>query len=528
MHRRKHLSTSFSVIFFFALPDLLFAQMVPESHVRQDTVWQGEIEIQGSVSIMGVTVRVAPGTTIRFRSQDATASVPVLRLNSTTGNEPCLLLEGAPEQPIVVETPPDLPPGAILVDPGSHGTLIARHVVFRRLGGAAKGNSDAIDLQLSAIDNELRINDCRFEHCGIVRAGFLGPIKAAEISRCNFASTQGDIALMLAGVGAGRKMVTENIADAAFRVDCSEIFLQDNVLVGAAAAISVPSLTKEGIRLDRNYVHCTYKRDEGRYALKCDTPHAELTRNVLRGGTYVVAAAPRTIRDNVLIGVDGLEANVSIKEIRLVLPKSAATTHALITGLATEARISNNLLLGPAHAALSISGSAKAPRIENNLFDGWDSARRAVHFNLFTPSAVGAELRNNVFTRYQRAAIYDQAGLPGTVAGAGNNLFAGFTDAIYENIKGVDDLAPDDRRIETFSQLRLAAPPTTQAAMDAEERLLRREIGVADIRELWLAAYRPMDNSPLRTNKAPIGPSIDDPNEKSLNAPEPETTSPAP
>ncbi len=528
MYRSKYRSTFFSVIFFFALPDLLFAQMVSESHLRQDAVWQGEVEIQGSVSIMGVTVRVAPGTTIRIKNQDTTASPPVLRLHSTTGNEPCLLLEGAPDQPIIVETPADLPPGAIRTEPGSHGTLIARHVVFRRLGGAAKGNSDAIDLQLSAVSDELRLNDCRFEHCGAVRAGFLGPIKAAEINRCNFASTQGDIALMLSGVSTGQKTVTENIADASFRLDCSEVLLQDNVLVGPAAAVSVPTLTKEGIRLDRNYVHCTFPKDEGRYALKCDTPHAELTRNVLIGGTYVVAAAPRTIRDNVLIGVDGLEANVAVKEIKIVLPKSAATTHALLTGLAAEATIRNNLLLGPAHAALSINGSAKAPSIENNLFDGWDSARRAVHFNLFTPAAVGAELRNNVFTRYQRAAIYDQAGLQGTVSSASNNLFAGFAGAIYENIKGVDDAAPGDRRIETFSQLRLAAPPTTQAAMDAEERLLRREIGVAEIRELWLAAYRPMDNSPLHDNKVPIGPNMIDPNEKYLNAPKPGTTSPAP
>ncbi|NLX13376.1 MAG: hypothetical protein GXY44_06950 [Phycisphaerales bacterium] len=478
--------------------------------MRQDTVWQGEMEIREPVSVMGVTVRVAPGTTIRFKGQQGAASPPAVFLNSTAGNEPRLMLEGTADRPIIVETPEDLPPGMICTTRGSHGTLIAQHVVFRRLGGSTSGNADALDLQLSAVGNELRLIDCRFENCGPVRMDFLGPTAAAEIKRCDFADTQGDTALLLGGSGSGEKTVTDNIADAGFRLDCPDLLLRDNVLVGPAAAISVPTLTKEGIRLDRNYVHCTYKRDEGRYALKCDTPHAELTRNVLIGGTYVVAAAPRTVRDNVLIGVAGLEAKVVMQEIKIAVPKLEATTHALITGLANEASIQNNLLLGPTHAALSISGPDKAPRIEHNLFDGWDAARRAVHFNLLARGAVGAELKNNVFTRYQRAPVFDQAGLQGTMAEASDNLFAGFTGPIYENIKGVDDLASSDRRIETFGQLRLAAPLTTQAALDAEERLLRREIGVADVHALWLAAYRPMDNSPLRGKKASIGPSTGD------------------
>ncbi|UCD27362.1 MAG: hypothetical protein JSV03_09540 [Planctomycetota bacterium] len=491
----------------------LFAQTTPAGIIRHDVVWSGQINITGDVTVIDATIRVEPGSKIRFLSAGYTTFGPVLRLNSPSllaGREATcakLILAGTTQRPIIVETPQDMPPGAIVAGPRTCGSIIARHVIFRRLGTPTsdKRSKPSIQLQLASPDNDFWISDCRFENCGPVRGEFFGPGAGAQIEKNVFANTSGDVTLFITGTGSGIKVIAGNIADAAFRIECPQTLIVDNILVGESAAITIPAANAGAVTIARNYVHCTTGRDQGKYVLRCQTTEAVVKDNVLIGGTYVIESAPRLVKGNVLIGVAGLEATFNVPDLDVKKLKSTTMTHYLITNLAPQAVVADNLLLGPCYAAVATGKRTDSPRIEHNLFDGWNQAHRAVHFNRLTRKPSAAELNRNIIIRYKNPPLCDQARVANTLARAGKNVFADVPEVLYEKIDTITGLAPGDKRLDNFNQIGFQSPLTTQTVDSYQDRLLKRQITVDQIRDVWFVAYRLRKDAPFMQTD-PIGP----------------------
>ena len=490
----------------------LGAQTTPESMILSKTTWRGEITITRDVTIDGATVRVEAGSTIRFVGGGPGAG-PVIRLKGTSltsgavRKEARLVFAGTAANRIVVQTSADetangVSRGAIIADPTTGCSVVARHTIFQRLGRPTDpgGGEPAISLALMSSTNDLWLADCHFEHCGPVQAEFSGSGATAEITRCTFAETVGDTALVMLRPGNGIRVVTHNIADAALRIDCPQTLLRENVLVGEAACIAVYSATAAGIAIVDNYVHCTSPRDEGRYALRCDAPDAVVSGNVLVGGTYVVQSAPRTVTGNVLVGVGGLEAKFDLPDLTVRM-REPTSTHYLIANPAAGAVIGDNLLLGPAYAAIGLGRGCSEVRIEHNFFDGWKSARRAIDLNALptrhTDDPLATVIARNVIARYRAAPVLGGSQPGGSIAEAEHNLFVDVPEVVYEKVPGVTGLADGDRRLGTFGYLRLRSPSATRSAADRDDQLLNRRLTVPEVREMWLSAYRPRPGSPL-------------------------------
>ena len=486
----------------------LGAQATLPDTVTEDSVWSGVIDITHDVRLAGVTVRVEPGSVIRFVAADDARVGPKLHLGTAESlvegrphRASCrLILAGTADRPITVETPTNGVTGSIVAPSTGSCSIVARHVIFRQLGRrVSEHNTEpALLVRLDRPDDDLSLTNCRFEQCGPVWAEFAGDEAGAHVAHCTFTESIGRTALRFTGSGRGIKTVLDNVADAAFRVDCSQLLVRGNVLIGEQAAVALVTDRIEAIRIDGNYLHCTARQDNGRFALRCDAPGAVVSRNVLVGGTYVCVSAPRTVIGNVFVGVAGLEATMGSPGGGIALRRPTTTTHYLIGELAPAAVVRDNLFLGPAYGAVATGSRADRPRIENNLFDGWDVARRAVFFNVLADTPVGALFVGNVVTRYRTAPIVDQAGRAGTLAEARDNLFAEVPDPLYEKIAFLTDKAPGDRRLERFADLRLADGPTTRSALDVDQRLRDRQTSPAEVRDTWFAAYRPGPDSPLR------------------------------
>lgn len=493
----------------------LFAQTRPEAVIRSDTQWVGDVLIEHDVTLTGVEVRVEPGSTIRFAADAGNGKPPMLRLESPLfqsgqRSQPArLVLAGTADRPITVESIDPNRPGAIVASANSAAGLQAQHCMFRSLGatGGQRVAQPCILLRLAAPESDLWLMHCRFEQCGPVEAEFFGPGASAEIAGCRFSQTCGATALSLAGTGRGVKVVTSNIADAGIEASVPQVLLRDNVLIGEFVCIAVRTPRADGVRIEGNYVHCTTAHDTGRYALHCETPSATVIDNVLRGGTYVIETAPQTVTGNVLIGAARLQASFNIQGLRSDLPDMPTTTHALLSGMPPRALIADNLFLGPAYAAISTTGQTHEPRIEHNLFDGWGVARRAVHLNLLGKAATGATITDNVFMRYPQPPIYDEAHMPGAIAAARGNLFAAVPEPAYEQVAGIDGLAPGDRQFDTIAPLDLGGEsagtfPATQPVLDSDELMQSGRLTVAELRRRWLDVYRPRPRSPLQNGAA--------------------------
>jgi hypothetical protein len=493
------------------------AQVVPSGDIDRDTTWSGQITINGEVRISGATVRVEPGSTIRFAAPAGAAQPASIRLGETTlglnrsAKETRLIFAGTPDRPITVETATDSAPGFITTELATGGSIQARHTVFRRLGSSAavRQGEPAIFLVLNSSDHDLWLADCQFSECARVRAEFIGEGATAEISGCTFTSTAGTTAIEWIGTGEGLRVIRDNIADASFLVECPQVLVSENVLIGESAAINVATTTGQGISVIGNYVHSTITRDEGRYALKCDAPDAMAADNVLWGGTYVMERAPRTVTGNVLIGTHGLAASLTIAELDIDKAASSTTTHYLLANPAANARVSGNLFLGPAYAALTAGRDSPRIRIEHNLFDGWGVARRAIHLNQLSAARkdqpLSVVLIGNVFTRYRSTPIVDAARQIGTLSEVGQNVFAEVPEVLYDLAPGAPKMAPGDRRLSSFIDLRFKAPAATRSAMSVDDQLRRREVTVDAVRKMWLDAYQPLPGSPL-TGSQPAGP----------------------
>jgi hypothetical protein len=426
--------------------------------VDRDTTWQGLLRITHDVTISDATVRVAPGSVIEF-APDGSSPARII-LNGGHGSFTGLLLEGTEEMPITVTTVADGPPASIIVPPTSgrrvqqgeppalpHGSLVATHTVFKRLGdasftvGTKEQRRPAIHLQLIPQSDTLSLVDCRFENCGPILANFVGQECRATIQRCRFRESRAPTAVELYGTGVGEKVLSGNFADAGFRILASSASLTDNVLVGEHAALVVEAPEGSGCELRDNYVHNTTDQDLARFCLTCTDPQAAVTGNLLRGGTWVVQNGTRQMQGNVLVGKAGL-----------LSPKLGVntTTHQLISAIPDHAEISANMLLGPAYSHLVTSAGCREPVIRNNVFDGGGVSARGVHLNALANEKVRARIERNVFAGFRRAAIYDEAHLPESVASCRGNVFAD-TDVVYDLAGGA--CAPEDPKLTTRHEL---------------------------------------------------------------------------
>ncbi len=514
-HARQSVIKGFAAPFLVAAltcaPWPAAAQTSPPSTVDQDAVWSGVIEIKGEVCIRDASVRVEPGSTIRFVGGGGSGGASIRFGGSLTGrrlsSRSRLTLAGTADRPITVESPANHAPGFISGDLESGCALVAQHAVFRRMGSAASGRrgTPAVFLMLNSPDSDLWLSHCRFTDCGRIHAEFIGGAATAEIDGCTFVRTVGDTTIEFLGTGEGPRVISDNIADAAFRIECPQTLMKNNVLVGEWASISVPARDAHGIAVTGNYVHCATNRDEGRYALRCAAAEAVVADNVLLGGTYVIEQSPRTVTGNVLVGEAALQPSATPGTVAAV---KLTTTHYLLSKPAPRARITDNLFLGPAYAAISAGRESPQTHIEHNLFDGWAAARRAIHFNLLMPASrdepLAARITGNVFARYRSAPIVDAARHIGTVAQAGLNVFTEVPDTLYET-SDIQKTAPGDLMLRTLADLRLQAPVATRSALSAEAQLLQRQLTVAKVREMWFDAYRPLQGSPL-IGSQPAGP----------------------
>jgi hypothetical protein len=480
----------------------LSAQTIVSGVIRQDTIWSGEVTIASSTTITGGTVRVEPGSIIRFAggaTTGITLRLDTPALGENAGGCARLVLAGTPEMPILVETPQGKAPGSIVAGSGTCGSIQAEHVIFRNLGESISATRarPSILLQLSSPQNDLSLVDCRFEGCGPLRAEFFGREASGEVRGCTFTNTRGPTALTLAGTGDGPKMVIGNRADAAVEIDTPQVLLRENVLIGETAFIFVPTGGSQAIRIASNYVHCTTRRDGGRYALKCDTPAVLAEGNVFIGGTYVAETAPQRLMHNVLIGTAGLEAAFNVPGLEIQKLGSTTTTHYLVAAIPPDATITDNLLLGPAFAAIAIGPTARHARIEHNVLDGWGQARRAVDASEAGPGEVGVKFLGNVVARYRMPPISAMSGTSKALAEASENVFAATPEPPYQGFEGLKPA--NDHRIPTLDQLGLPPAPTSAPASqpasiagvpaDAEARLLRGELKVEQVCQMYFAAY---------------------------------------
>lgn len=491
------------------------AELTPDPVIHQDQAWSGQITITRTVRIIGATVRVEAGSTIRFASASGgPAAIELVGedLTSARSRPASLRLEGTADKPVTVETPSSQPPGRITASPRAGASIVAHHTVFRRLGQprSAHRAEPALSLALNSERNDLWLADCRFEDCGPVHAEFIGTGATADIRRCTFERTVGPASLELIGTGTGIRVVCDNVADAAFHVECGQLLLADNVLIGPSAAIDASSPTAENVTIRQNYVHCTTTRDEGRYATHAAGLDIRLVDNVLIGGTYVIERAPRSVIGNILIGVAGLEPSFTGTGLQITDATRETTTHYLLTNLAPDAEVSDNLFLGPAYAAVALDRASTRPYIHHNLFDGWNQARRAIDFNplrLSAPSeALQARVTHNVFTRYSASPIVDSTRRKGTLSVCESNLLTAPIDRDDDVPADMPEDSSSIRAVGGFEELKLNRAASTQTTLELDERVRRREITVERLRQMWISAYTPAPDSPMLLHPEPVGP----------------------
>ncbi len=471
----------------WALPG--FAQTTPPRVIHQDANWSGEIRINAEVLIARGVVRVSPGSTIRFEA--AGAGPPSIQLGGSALREEApagLVLAGTAERPIIVETAEGSPPGAVLTTRGGSSLIVAHHVVFRRLGQPTDPGvfRPALLAQLVHERSDLWLSHCRFESCGPVHAEVLGTA-GLMVEHCVFAATRGQPAIRVIGGGSGPKVISGNTCDAGVRLACGQALIEGNGFSGPNASISVDGRSWTGVKIANNLVHCTAASDDGRYALRCESPAGLVEGNVLIGGTYVIETAPATVRTNVLRGGAGL-APLPPPGPPPGRGRPTQTTHALIAGFAGPAEVQQNLFLGPTYAAIMIGPESAAPRIARNVFDGWGQAARVLQLDA-APRGGELELHRNVVLGYRlAAAVGADSANPLRIKSSGN-FFLGGPESPYEKLTV---LGQGDQHITDQARWpgagRPIGPATRQAA-SSEAEVLAGRLTLRQLREQWFGAY---------------------------------------
>ncbi len=476
------------------------AQMRPASTLRSDTVWSGQVEITQDVSIIEAELRIEAGTTVRFIGQSKTGRGPVIRLATPlfAGDERArparLTLAGRSDRPVIFETPEGSPPGAIEATPGSTSAIDARFVTFRRLGTPLDVGTcrPAILVQLTAMDNDLWLTDCRFEACGALVANIAGPDAGVEITRCTFTNTCGATALRLSGAGTGVKVIRECVADAGFEIATPQVLMRGNVLVGPLAEVKVRRSAGEGVAVVGNYIHCTTDQDIGRYALRCEAAATVVRDNVLAGGSYVMETAPRRVERNVIIGAGNLRARLDAVTPGAVSMEIRTMTHALVTNICPDAVLADNLLLGPAYAAVAVTERCAGLRIAGNVFDGWGAARRALEFDV-TATGTGSAFVENIITGYTQTPVLNAAATDPSLE-AHANRFVAKANPLYQGFPSSRPSGDRDQRFAGMAELGHGFAPTqnapsTQAAAGADDLLTSRRKTVAEVHRQWFDVY---------------------------------------
>jgi len=474
--------------------------------IERDTIWRGQVSVIEDLIISHATLHVEPGTVVTF-APTGVAPARII-LHGTRGKPTRLELAGTEQSPIVVTTAADHPRGSIVVPMASdrpwkesdsmaipHGGLTASYTTFERLGdrristGPKPQPRPAIHLQLVNPTNRLELSTCRFRSCGPLLVNFVSDECQATVNDCTFEDSLDDMAIELYGSGRGAKVLRGNRADAAFRVLLGTAQLADNLLIGPQACLLVTAPADSGVAIRGNYVHNTTDQDTGQFCLRCTDPEAVIEDNVLAGATWVVQSGSKKMTGNVLVGQAGLFSQ------KLGI---TTTTHQLISTLPEGAEVTDNVLLGPTYAHLATSRGCRNPVICRNIFDGGGVSGRGVHLNALASEKVQAHIENNVFVGFKRAVIYDEAGLPESVASCHGNVFAD-SERLFE-LAG-DACHPEDATQRT-RQL-LGYPPLSEIHWEGFEADLVG--GNRDVHEIITAirARYPLPTEAGQATKAP-------------------------
>jgi hypothetical protein len=492
--------------------------------IDQDTVWQGEVIIQGQVKIVAATVSAKPGTVIRFAEtsnrydQPAITLASPLRLSHQDDRQAKLLLLGTAESPVTVETPAGAKRGHIRATNIAGATVIARHVVFRRLGtDTSKTLGDtAISLTLASPRNDLWLSHCRFEQCGMIRAEMIGSGSVSTVQQCTFAKPSSRYALTLIGTAPGLRTISDNRSQAGFRIECPDVLVNRNVIIADQVCVDMPTSHATAVRVVDNYLECTTDKDTGTYVLRCETPGTLLERNTMIGGTYVIETAPTHVFDNVLIGVDKLELDLSMVKLTVSdKRKRRSKTHYLIANTPMQARIDGNLLLGPCYAMIALPPALADIEIRANVFDGWNAATRGIVLmqsfewmrsqanNNATrqPASSRPSIVGNVFVRLEQDAICQRDLETSPTFTVSDTVVADVPMLICESLAETAT-EQNTQRLEAFSQLGFENTITTQSAKSLDDQLLKGDISPTEAYRRWRDAYSPDSQSPLATHPA--------------------------
>lgn len=514
--------------------------------IDKDETWSGTILITDNLSIVGATVRVAPGTIIEFAGGNPNRR-PVL----TVGAEPNptrlaqgvqtesnvapgrLEMEGTGDRPIIVRTAAGSGSGRIVVTVRSvvpparleagkiaqsapatpePDRLDWQHVRFERLGNSEQRREMSRDVEFWQPGVQVLIREgghgvilehCEFRECAHL---LVQTDEACEvlIRACRFDKSADPSSVKLQSldenIAARSIQFVENFAAGMLTVGAGPCQVSQNRFIGESAGVAVRAEAAGEISVVSNYAHCTDASDKGRYVLTVEQPDAIVRDNVLIGGAYVIYQGARVMKGNVLIAAQRLSDDKGGK----------ARTRRLIASLPSGAILENNLLIGPALALIGPQRSLRQPRgnaeeldkftgapartsIRNNAFDGFDHQSRVMQLGLPRSEGGAVEFFNNLVVRCG-VMVADSTMKSDAVIYADFNAIVGgppklFQGAVVSGLKPDEDgWSKNDRRFDSADEVLIATMPDTVA--DFDEKIMDGTMTIEVARRRYRDAYQ--------------------------------------
>ncbi len=426
---------------------------VPITRVRgiidRETTWSGHVMIIDDVTIIGTTVRVAPGTLIEFANADRS---PLLSIGSRKGDRGELILNSADGKRITFTSREGTQPGRIEFhlwdnseeyDPKKpRTTLEIGRATFRNLGDTgeptprdskatsrpavesevASPNANrfgsghpAISIMDHGIGSIIRISNCTFERAAAIHVSG-GSAADFRFENNSIRSPIGPAGVVIRTAPAekweSRATISSNRLECPIDLQCPWFDLSDNVLVGQRAAIVIRPGASRICKIRNNYIHNTAAMLGG-YCLDMQSPEVVVTENILIGGADTVYRGSRFMSGNFIVSADPIDGDLIGVTAERGSPQN-------VRSLARGARFERNTLIGFGAVSLNskpdsqYSGDSKwdDTMLLDNLFVGTGEGQFAIHTPLFyggcgNASPPGLVVEKNRFIGLQR---YNHAG----------------------------------------------------------------------------------------------------------------------
>lgn len=521
--------------------------------IDKDETWSGMILITDNLSIVGATVRVAPGTVIEFAGGNPNRH-PVLTVGAepvpnkldpgggvdSTGAAGRLELSGASDRPIIVRTQAGSGAGRIVVTVRNvltparlEGGKIAqgapatpepdrldwRHVRFERLGNSERRREMSRDVEFWQPGVQILIRkggqEVILEHCEFRESAHLlvqtDDACDVLIRACRFGKAPDPSSVKLQtlneNIAARSIQFVENFAAGMLTLGAGPCQVSHNRFIGESAGVAVRPESTGEISVVSNYAHCTDTSDKGRYVLTVERPDAVVRDNVLIGGAYVVYQGARDMKGNVLVAASQLSNEKGGK----------ARTRRLVASLPEGSTFENNLLIGSALAHVgpqrslrqAWSSTADAAMgnespiptiIRNNLFDGLDGQTRVLQLGLPRSDGGSVEFFDNVVMRCGPMIADSNLKSDGMAFADYNAIVGGPKDLLQRAVvagrrSGEEGWSQNDRRFDAASAAGFATLP--EAPLDFDEAINSNTMNVPDARRRFFEAYRVREGSPL-------------------------------